>query len=187
MRFARSLSTLALCGACASSAGNTPPPPPPCDQTCMDQVAARALREAMKLAYNLTLQGKPVGAQDQSTPCPFGGTAHVFGTASSNASQGTTSVELTYAFQACAFQRVDTDPTKNYQMTLGGSVTESGVLAVQPSSTTALRIESGAMSLSGTVYAPSVGYGEPSCAVALAQNGGQLSGTLCGRPVGLTL
>ncbi len=173
--------------ACASGAGNSPPPPPPCDPACTDQVAARALRDAMKLAYNLTLQGKPVGPQDQSTPCPFGGTAHVFGTATANATQGTTSVDLTYAFQACAYERVDTDPTKNYQVTVDGSVTEVGTLAVQPSSTTALRIESSAVSVSGTVYAPAVGYTATSCAVLFAQDGNQLSGTLCGRQVGVAL
>lgn len=187
MRFACLPLIVAAFASCASNAGNAPPPPPPCDQTCMDQTAARALREAMKLAYNLTLQGKPVGPQDQSTPCPFGGTAHVFGTASSSAAQGTTSVDLSYAFTHCAYQRVDTDPNQNYQMTLDGSVTESGILAVQPSSTTALKIQSSAMTFSGNVYSPPVGYAETACAVALAQDGNQLSGTMCERPLGLTL
>ena len=38
-------------------------PSPPCDEECQDSTAARALRETMKLVYNITLQGKPVGPQ----------------------------------------------------------------------------------------------------------------------------
>ena len=67
--------------ACSSSIGASPPPPPPCDAECQDQIALRSLREGMKLVYNLTLQGKPVGPQDATVPCPLGGSAHVFNAA----------------------------------------------------------------------------------------------------------
>src|SRR5262249_1787750 len=74
---------------CGRSAGNKPAAPP-CDQKCADGNAIRAYREMLKLMYNVTLQGKPVGPQDQTAPCPLGGTARVFGNATSNALQGAT-------------------------------------------------------------------------------------------------
>src|SRR5262249_2516535 len=80
--------------ACGTKAAATAPPP--CDGTCQDGIAIRALRETAKLAFNLTLQGKPVGQHDETTPCPLGGSVHVFGVATSNAVQGATEVDLTY-------------------------------------------------------------------------------------------
>ena len=153
----------------------------------MDATALRGFRETIKLAFNVTLQGKPVGAQDKSVPCPLGGSARVFGTATSNAVQGATEVDLTYVLDHCAYAQKDTDPKSNYHMTLTGTVTEKGTLAVQPTSTTALGFKSDAMTFSGTVYDPPVGYEEAACALALGQSGNQLSGTLCGREAGLTL
>jgi hypothetical protein len=173
--------------ACGSSAGNKPPPPPPCDQKCADDIALRAYREMIKLAYNITLQGKPVGAQDATKPCPQGGTVHVFGTATSNAVQGATEVNLTYVFDACGYQRQDTDPDQNYAITLTGTTTETGTIAIQPSSTTSLVLHSDAMTFAGTVHDPPADYRENACALALGQDGNQLSGKICGRDAGLTL
>jgi hypothetical protein len=178
-----------VASACGSGAGNQPSAPP-CDQSCRDAVAVRALRDAMKLAYNLTLQGKPVGPQDATGPCPLGGSVHVFGQATSNAAQGATNVDLTYAFAACAFSRQDGDPNKSYSMTVDGSVRETGVIAVQPSSTTALVLGTGqgaTITLTGQVYAPPLDYAADACAVAVGQNGNQLSGKICARDVSLTL
>ena len=160
---------------------------PACDQSCMDGVAVLALRDAIKVVYNVTLQGQPVGAQDQTTPCPQGGTAHVHGTATSNADQGTTSVMLTYDFAQCHYSQVDSDPRHAFDLTITGSITEQGIIAVQPSSTTSLALQSDSMSLVGQVYSPGLDYGETACAVTLAQDGSNLSGTLCGRPAGVTL
>jgi hypothetical protein len=157
-----------------------------CSEACADAIAVRALRDAIKLVYNVTLQGKPTGAQDQSTPCPLGGSASVQGQATSNADQGVTSVTLTYVFAQCAFSQTDTDPNQTFVMTLTGTVTESGTIAVQPSSTTSLQFQSDAMTFSGTVYSPPIDVAE-TCAVVLGQSGNDLSGTLCGRSAGGTL
>src|ERR1700682_3681615 len=138
-----------LAFSCSGSAGNRPPPPPPCAQSCMDATAVLALRNAIKLMYNVTLQGKPVGMQDQMAPCPLGGTARVTGTATSNANQGTTSVELTYAFESCAYSATDTDPSQTFALTLTGSIVESGGLAGQPSTTTALHFQSASVTITG--------------------------------------
>ena len=175
------LVTLACGGAGAKPAS------PPCDGPCQDATAIEALRDAIKLAYNLTLQGQPVGAQSASTPCPLGGSAQIKGTATSNANQGSTSVALTYVFDACAFSQVDTDPKQNYAMTLTGTITENGTIAVQPSASTALEFASTSMTFDGSVYAPSIPYSAEACVVTLGQNGNDLSGTLCGRAVGETL
>jgi hypothetical protein len=167
--------------------GSSPDAAQACDPSCMDATALRSLRDAIKLVYNLRLQGQPVGAQDQMTQCPLGGGAHVFGQATSNGDLGTTNVELTYVFMQCAYSETDNDPTQTFSMTLAGTVTESGTIAVEPSSTTALQFQSNAMTFSGTVYFPPVVYDESACTVALGQNGGDLSGKLCGRMAGVTL
>jgi hypothetical protein len=170
---------------CGGAGSN--PTSPPCDQSCMDDVAITSFRDVLKLAFNLTLQGKPVGGQDASAPCPLGGSVHITGTATSNADQGTTTVDLTYVLKECAYSQVDTDPTQTFSMTLTGTATETGMLSAQPSSTTALEIQSSSMTLSGTVYAPALAYDAGACAIMLGQDGSDIGGTLCGRPVGASL
>jgi hypothetical protein len=169
-----------------SPSGSTPAPQP-CDQACKDGTATRSMREAMKLAYNVLLQGKPVGAQDGSHACPLGGSVHVFGQATSNTVQGATMVELTYELDHCGYAVKDSDATQTYSMTFTGTVTENGTIAVQPSSTTALDIKSDAMTLSGTVFDPPIDYQETACPIVLGQSGNKLSGTICGRVAGVTL
>ncbi len=178
---------VALAAVSGCGGGSSSTPEPPCDQACQDASALRSLRDALKLAYNLELQGQPVGPQNATGPCPLGGTAHIAGTATANASVGSTQVSLTYVFTACAFSQTDTDPTQNYQMKLDGTVTESGTIAQQPSAATSLAFASSSISFSGSVYAPSLPYAESDCALQMGQNGNQLSGTMCGRDVGVTL
>ena len=141
----------------------------------------------MKLIYNLGLQGKPVGEQDAMSACPQGGSARVYGTATSNELQGATEVELTYVFASCSYLQVDNTPEENYQVTVTGSIVESGIIAVQPSSTTALLFSSDSVSVRGTVYDPALDYQAEACVLELAQSGNKLSGALCGRAVGVEL
>ena len=169
------------------SAAVQAPAPAPCDQACLDGTAMRAVREMLKLMFNLTLQGKPVGPQDARGPCPLGGAAHVFGTATSNAQQGSTEVQLTYELDHCGYTVQDTDPTQTYDLTVNGTILEQGTVAVQPSSTTALDISSPAVDISGTVEDPPVDYQVTACPLVLGQSGNQLSGTICGRAAGLSL
>ncbi len=178
---------IAIAFACGGGSGAKDAATPACDQACADGVALVALRGAMKDAYNYALQGKPTGAQDGMYPCPLGGTAHISGTATSTADQGTTNVNLTYVFAACVYNAIDSDPTQTFQLTLDGTLTETGAIAVQPSSTTSLLIDSDAMTFTGTVYAPPQPYDEKACAVELGQNGNNLSGKLCTRAAGATL
>jgi hypothetical protein len=183
--FAGVLGALAL--ACSSSVGSQPPPNPPCDQACQDGIAVRSIREGMKLVYNLTLQGKPVGPQDATIPCPLGGSARVYGTATSNAVQGATNVELTYVLDRCAYVQKDVDPKQTYKLTVNGTITQKGTIAVQPSATTALVMASDPIDVAGTVYEPANAYEVKACKLALSQDGNLLSGELCGRTVGLNL
>ncbi|HEX4447765.1 MAG TPA: hypothetical protein VH044_13545 [Polyangiaceae bacterium] len=168
--------------ACSSSSS-----PTTCDASCKDGGGVRALRDAMKLVYNLTLQGGPTGAQDATTPCPLGGTAHVTGTASSVPDQGTTMVQLTYDFVACDYAETDSDPTHTFSLTLTGTITETGNIASEPSSTTSLTFASDAMTLGGTVFAPTVDYRVDACVIALSQDGDNVSGKVCGRSAGTSL
>ena len=174
-----------LGGGCAANASPTAPPPT-CDAVCQDGVAVRAVRETMKLAYNLTLQGKAVGAQDATTPCPQGGTAHVFGTAASNGLQGTTEIQLTYELTDCAYLQLDTEPKQSYSTVVSGTITQEGILAVQPSASSAVIMKSDAVKVTGTVYNPPLPY-DASCPLTMGQDGNALSGTICGRPASAAL
>jgi len=160
---------------------------PPCDQACQDKVALLAIRETMKLAFNLTLQGKPVGAHDERTACPQGGTVRVYGSASSNAIQGATEVDLAYEFVQCGYLQKDTEPNENYDVVLNGKVVQKGTLAVQPTSTTALTMSSEALSVEGKVHDPPLPYAEKACVLTLGQDGNKLAGKMCGRTVGVDL
>lgn len=162
-------------------------PSAPCDEECQDATAGRALRETMKLVYNITLQGNPVGPQDETTPCPLGGKARVFGNATSNPKFGSTEVSLTYELAACHSLSRDDEPGENYDVVVSGTVTQKGTLAVQPTATTALVMQSASITLEGNVYDPPIEYSVAACVVELGQDGNQLSGTLCGREFGVGL
>jgi hypothetical protein len=181
------LALMALCSVLPSCGRDGERTAAPCDQECRDNTALRGFRETLKLAYNLTLQGNPVGEQDETTPCPLGGTARVFGSASSNAAQGATDVNLSYELESCGYFEIDEEPPENYSLFLSGTVTQVGVIAVQPSSTTALVISSDALSLLGAVYDPPEVYEERDCELQLGQDGDHVSGVLCGRIVGVDL
>jgi hypothetical protein len=163
------------------------PEPPPCHDECTDGIALRSLRETMKLVYNLTLQANPVGEQDETTDCPLGGSARVYGTATSEPVHGATEVELTYELRDCAYIERDDEPEESYEMTIDGTITQSGTMAVQPSATTALLMQSDSMSLHGDVYDPPREFHEDDCVVDVAQSGNDLSGMFCGREAGVDL
>ena len=111
----------------------------------------------------------------------------------SNGKVGTTTVSLTYVFASCVYAATDSDPTHTFKLTLDGSISEVGNIAVQPSSTTALNFvspassQSAAMSLSGTVYDPSKEYTQGPCPMKLGQSGDEISGTICDRDAGTSL
>jgi hypothetical protein len=171
--------------ACQESANA--PVPPPCDDKCKDEIAVRAIRETMKLGFNLTLQGKPVGQHDIATPCPQGGRARLFGMVTSNAEQGATNVDLTYELAECQYLETDDEPKENYRMTVTGTLRQKGVLAVQPTSTNAILIDSDSVTIKGTVNDPPLPYEVTACPLKLGQNGNKLSGTLCDRVVSVDL
>lgn len=176
---------IVFAGACSST--SDAPPPPPCELECKDEIAVRAIRETMKLGFNLTLQGKPVGYHDLSTPCPLGGRARLFGTATSNVEQGATEIDLTYELEECRYLERDDEPEENYEMTVTGTIRQKGVLAVQPTSTNALLIDSDSITIRGTVNDPPLPYEIVDCPMKLGQNGNLLSGTICGRAVSVDL
>jgi hypothetical protein len=171
----------------ACSSGPTPAPPPPCDQLCLDGIAVLGMRLTLKQIFNQTLQGKPVGAQDARYACPLGGTAHVFGTATANAVQGATQVDLTYELEACVLINRDTDPKGNYHLTTTGTIKQLGTLAVQPTATTSLGVQSDAITIVGTVYDPPLPYEQKACKLLTQQDGNKVTGTLCGRDFSTTL
>lgn len=181
------LLTISGCGA-----GPSPAPAPPCEQRCQDGVALRGLRTAIKFAYNYKVATRPVGPQDAMTPCysedgSSGGTVHIFGDATVNAIQGASIVDLSYDFKDCLLS-APPDPTadQNFNLTFSGLVTEQGTLSVQPTATTALKLESTSVSISGTVYDPAVQYSASDCTLSVLQNGNAVSGAFCGRNAGFS-
>jgi hypothetical protein len=178
---------LLVCSLLGLACTEDPERVPACDERCEDGIAARALRETLKLAYNLTLQANPVGEQDETCDCPLGGRARVFGFASSNPVQGANEVDLTYELDRCAVLEIDEEADESYQMVIDGTLSQSGVMAVQPSATTALVMRSEATSLAGTVHDPPREYLALDCPVELGQNGNDLAGLLCERGVGVDL
>lgn len=163
--------------------GPPPPAPPPCDQACKDGVALRAMRETLKLVYNLTLQGKPVGTYDLETPCPQGGKARISGTATSNAVQGATEVKLTYVLDGCNYLNKDSEPKENYSITVSGTIEQQGTIAVQPSATTALLMKSASITFTGSIYDPPEPYEAKECPLDVFQSGNRVAGKMCGRDV----
>jgi hypothetical protein len=159
----------------------TPEPPPPCDQLCLDGIAVAGMRLTLKQIFNQTVQGKPVGPQDFRYACPLGGTAHVFGTAVANAIQGATEVNLTYELEGCVLLDRDTEPKENYHLASTGKVTQVGTIAVQPTATTSLGMQSEAITVTGTVYDPPVPYELKACKLLTVQDGSKVTGTVCGR------
>jgi hypothetical protein len=170
-----------LCLSCGD--GPPPPAPPPCDQKCKDGIALRAMRETLKLVFNLTLQGKPVGTYELDTPCPQGGKAHISGTATSNAIQGATEVKLTYVLDRCNYLNKNEEPKENYSITVSGSVEQQGTIAVQPSATTALLMKSASITFTGSIYDPPEPYEANACPLDVFQSGNRVAGTMCGREV----
>jgi hypothetical protein len=173
---------LAACGS-----PDEPDEPKTCDALCRDEIAARSLREVVKLVYNLTLQGNPIGSQMERTDCPMGGEALVTGFATSVAEQGATEVQLTYELSDCAYLQRDDEVEENYDMVITGTVHEEGVMAVQPTATTALIFESSGVSLEGSVFDPPLHYAETDCDLRLVQDGQRLNGRWCGREIGFDL
>ena len=78
-------------------------------------------------------------------------------------------------------------PAEDYSLTFTGTVTQSGTIAVQPTSTTSLVMRSADLTMSGTVHDPPIPYEVISCSVMLGQNANNVSGTVCGRVVGVDL
>jgi hypothetical protein len=158
-----------------------------CAEECQDRVALRGLREILKLVYNLTLQGNPVGAQDETTDCPLGGQARVFGEATSDPEHGASDVALTYELNGCAHLERDETPRENYGLLIDGTIQQTGTIAVQPSATSALIMTGESLAIAGYVFDPPIDYVQMSCSVTLGQNGANVSGSFCGRDVGLDL
>jgi hypothetical protein len=178
------LVVLCACLAATACGDSATPAAPVCDQACQDGIALRAVREMAKLVFNLTIQGKPVGPQDATVPCPLGGSARVFGTANANAIQGTVEVDLTYVFEACGYTERDDDAGETYALTVSTRVTQKGTFASQSTATTAVVMQTEAVTLAGTVSNPPLDYRVEACALTLTQNGNDVTGLLCERMAG---
>jgi hypothetical protein len=191
------LASLPAVSGCAISGSS--PPEPTCDQACQDGVAIRALRTGMAQLYNAAFPQPlppgvtppegfvpppwvPSGPQDLLVPCDATHVVHLFGDATSDPTQGVTMVNLTYQVPGCLSEnKNDPTPEGNYGLVITGTLTEVGTLG--GNRTNALVIRGDGVSLSGTVFDPAYEYDEL-CDLDFVQNGGNVSGRLCGRAVG---
>jgi hypothetical protein len=180
------LSPLAL-ASCSGPSTPEPPPPAACAQDCQDAVVVRALRETIRIAFNLGLQGEPVGEQDKTLPCPEGGKVHITGTATTDASTGTNIIDLTYDFAGCRAIKTLSGRDGTYDITWTGVVVESGKISNLSGSTTALVFSCDSLVFTGNITdsAPPLAV-EDACKLTLTQDGSTLSGTLCGRKTGFS-
>jgi hypothetical protein len=176
---------LSLVAGCSSSASDELPPT--CSLHCEAATAVRAVRETMKLVFNLSLQGNPVGEQDETVACPDGGSAHLTGQASADSERGTTKVGLAYDFQDCRYEQLSSHPSSSYALSITGRVQQSGVLAGPAQTTTALVLESEILTLQGTLYDPPLEYHAEECVLSVIQEGDRVSGTLCDLVVSVDL
>jgi hypothetical protein len=177
------VTVLAGCGGSNTRAA----PPKICDAECQDEIVVRGVREMMKLAFNLTLQGKPVGDHDLTVPCPLGGRVRVVGNATSNAKQGSTEVNLAYTFEACKYLSKNANPEETYDLAVSGTVKQNGIIAIQPTATTALGFECASLDATGTVYDPPISMDTKMCSLRLQQSANRLAGSLCERKVAVDL
>jgi hypothetical protein len=183
----------------AGCSDRTPPPSPPCERECQDAVALRAVREMMKFAFNHTFQSKDVGYHDLTTDKFLRGSARVFGTAMANGEQGVTDVKLTYVFTQAVYPKKEDEPEENYVIGLDGTIEQEGMIAVQPSSPTALKMTSQSVTVVGVVYDPPINYyarqedggaemadggAEMGCTLEIVQSGNSVAGKFCGRDAG---
>jgi hypothetical protein len=141
----------------------------------------------MKLVYNLSLQGNPAGEQDERVACPSAGVARLTGSASTDPERGTTKLDLTYAFEGCRYEQHTSEPSESYALAVTGTVLQRGVLAGPAQTTTALVLESDALTLQGTVYDPPLHYRAEECELAVTQEGERVSGKLCELAVSVDL
>ena len=119
-------------------------------------------------------------------PCPRGGAARIAGDAWADGAQGTTIVDLQYTFSDCGYLQVDTAPSRAYHVTVSGAVSQDGVIAVQPSATTALLMTSESVTVTGEVYDPPIAYEAAACVLKIGQDGNDVAGELCGRTAGFS-
>jgi hypothetical protein len=145
----------------------------------------------LKLAYNFSVGGKPVGAQDATIPCVYSagtmGSVHVHGSATSNNLQGSTFIgdiaavppaPLLYDFNGCRYIQHDAESEQNFDIILTGSVGELGTLSQQPTATTALAITGSGLHLSGTVYDPASAY-DQLWNLGAVQDGNNVGACIC--------
>ncbi len=84
----------------AGSGGAIAYVPPSCDQECQDYLVSRALYDTVWFIWSQNLVGKPVGVQDFTSDCPFGGSAHVTGI-NDYSDSGVSSADLLFDLQDC--------------------------------------------------------------------------------------
>mgnify|MGYP003694796887 CR=1 FL=1 len=77
------------------------------------------------------------------------------------------------------YLRKDDVPSQNYNVVLDGTITQVGILAVQPSATTALIMRGMDLRLVGTVYDPPLEIDESGCALEMTQSGSDVAGNAC--------
>jgi hypothetical protein len=166
---------LASCGELNSSKSDDGPTT--CEQSCQDRGMAVGVNNTIWFLYNQNIAGTPSGAVNKTNiQCPLGGTASITGSASA-ASNGISTVTLTYTLAACG----NSGPT--YSITLTGDVKMAG--SFKSSESTTVTMSSDTLTIDGTVKSAQQPKVIQSCPVTVSQqvsgSSNTLKGTMCGR------
>ena len=142
-----------------------------------DQVVYAVLDTAYFL-YSQNIVGLPVGPQDVTADCQFGGTVQMVGETSG---KGGTSVDMVFAFTDCATSG------SGYDVTTAGDLAWSGTFS--PRGYKALAWSSDQLKVVGPVQGDTEAVDvEENCALAITERGEDggtsvVSGEWCGREV----
>jgi len=141
---------------------------------------AWALISGVDDLYAQQVGGKPVGAQDQTADCPFGGTSHVTGT-TDVPSDGSQHVDLSYELTDCRIGPINSTGELHADLTLSGTLSTKGFFA---DPTVELVYASDELAMHGTTsHGGSEVQVAESCEVHINRQSSTVNAILCGENV----
>lgn len=179
----RQVTTWLLLGVVALGWSCSTVEPPKCDQECQDSNSGYGLAVTALSLYADLVAGKATNPVDMEVPCPKGGKARITGSGTS-LPDGTASLDLVYAFEACA----NADYT--YALTFDGTVQLQGTFSSSEiDGFSDFTFSSPALSISGKVIVDDVPSVNLTCPATVFVRSSSKAprmpyGTLCGRTFG---
>ena len=146
--------------------------PPTCDQGCQDYLVGWALDDTMWFLWNQHVAGRPVGVQDITGACAFGGTVHITGM--NGVAGGTNTTDIQFALAGCE------NSDLRYELTFTGTVSMVGSFNGDTNFTAEVFSASG-LAVSGSLNYLDDPAIDQACDVTVKQDDSAISGRICGR------